>query len=66
MEWYGFTNDEVFVSIMENKKYCKAILQAILPELKIKTIKTIEPQKVLGTKFDHASKDVRLDIAGYR
>lgn len=21
MEWYGFTNDEVFGSIMENKKY---------------------------------------------
>lgn len=34
-----------------------------MPELKIKTIKTIEPQKVLGTKFDHTSKDVRLDIA---
>jgi len=27
-KYYGFTNDEIFGSIMQNKRFCKAIIQA--------------------------------------
>lgn len=60
-EWFGFTEDKVFGWVMENKDFCKYILQIILPEINIKRIDLLEKQKELND-FHHDQKDVRLDI----
>ena len=62
-KYYGFTNDEIFGSIMQNKRFCKAIIQAALPDVKVVSVESIDAQKELGTKSDKISKSVRLDIA---
>jgi hypothetical protein len=62
-KFYGFTNDEIFGSIMQNKRFCKAIIQAVLPDVNVVSVKNIDAQKELGTKSDKQSKSVRLDIA---
>jgi len=62
-KFYGFTNDEIFGSIMQNKRFCKAIIQAALPDVKVVSVESIDAQKELGTKSDKRSKSVRLDIA---
>ncbi|MCF1783915.1 MAG: Rpn family recombination-promoting nuclease/putative transposase [Lactobacillus mulieris] len=62
-KFYGFTNDEIFGSIMQNKRFCKAIIQAALPDINVVSVESIDAQKELGTKSDKHSKSVRLDIA---
>ncbi len=62
-KYYGFTNDEIFGSIMQNKRFCKAIIQAALPDVKVVSVESIDAQKELGTKSDKRSKSVGLDIA---
>ncbi|MCT7772523.1 MAG: Rpn family recombination-promoting nuclease/putative transposase, partial [Lactobacillus mulieris] len=62
-KFYGFTNDEIFGSIMQNKRFCKAIIQAALPDVNVLSVESIDTQKELGTKSDKQSKSVRLDIA---
>ncbi|EEU20477.1 Rpn family recombination-promoting nuclease/putative transposase [Lactobacillus mulieris] len=62
-KFYGFTNDEIFGSIMQNKRFCKAIIQAALPDVNVVSVESIDAQKELGTKSDKISKSVRLDIA---
>ena len=62
-KYYGFTNDEIFGSIMQNKRFCKAIIQAALPDVNVVSVESIDAQKELGTKSDKISKSVRLDIA---
>ncbi|NKC43696.1 Rpn family recombination-promoting nuclease/putative transposase [Lactobacillus mulieris] len=62
-KFYGFTNDEIFGSIMQNKRFCKAIIQAVLPDVNVVSVENIDAQKELGTKSDKRSKPVRLDIA---
>ncbi|MDK6803211.1 Rpn family recombination-promoting nuclease/putative transposase [Lactobacillus mulieris] len=62
-KFYGFTNDEIFGSIMQNKRFCKAIIQAALPDVNVVSVESIDTQKELGTKSDKRSKSVRLDIA---
>ncbi|GAA3629349.1 hypothetical protein GCM10022297_05140 [Lactobacillus hamsteri] len=60
-EWFGFTEDKVFGWVMEDKEFCKYILQIILPEIKIKRIDWLEKQKELND-YHRDQKDVRLDI----
>ncbi|MCI1290713.1 MAG: Rpn family recombination-promoting nuclease/putative transposase [Lactobacillus sp.] len=60
-QFYGFTEDKVFGWVMEDKDFCKFILQTILPELKIKEIQDLRLQAGLQHQ-DHESKDVRLDV----
>ncbi|OOK88169.1 hypothetical protein B0B48_00320 [Lactobacillus gasseri] len=36
--WFGFTEDKVFGMVMENKEFCKYLLEIIIPDLKIKKI----------------------------
>ena len=62
-KFYGFTNDEIFGSIMQNKRFCKAIIKAVLPDVNVVSVESIDTQKELGTKSDKRSKSVRLDIA---
>ncbi|KRL63078.1 Rpn family recombination-promoting nuclease/putative transposase [Lactobacillus psittaci] len=62
-KYYGFTNDEIFGSIMQNKRFCKAIIQAALPDVNVVSIESVDAQKELGTKSDKRSKSIRLDIA---
>ena len=62
-KFYGFTNDEIFGSIMQNKRFCKAIIQAALPDVNVVLVESIDAQKELGPKSDKRSKSVRLDIA---
>ena len=33
--WFGFTEDKVFGMVMENKDFCKYLLEIIIPDLKI-------------------------------
>ena len=60
-QWFGFTEDKVFGMLMENKEFCKYVLQAALPHLKIVDIKRPELQKWLENE-DRNAKDVRLDV----
>ncbi|MBD5316593.1 MAG: Rpn family recombination-promoting nuclease/putative transposase [Bacteroides sp.] len=59
-KFYGFTNDSVFGWVMEDKDFCKYVLQTILPELNIKDIDFINRQHDISTPDE--SKDIRLDI----
>ena len=59
-KFYGFTNDSVFGWVMEDKDFCKYVLQTILPELQIKDIDLINRQHDISTPDE--SKDIRLDI----
>ena len=60
-KWFGFTEDKVFGWVMENKEFCKYLLQIILPEIKIESIDWLEKQKELND-YHRKQKDVRLDI----
>lgn len=57
-KFYGFTNDEIFGSIMQNKRFCKAIIKAVLPDVNVVSVESIDTQKELGTKSDKRSKSV--------
>ncbi|CCI81076.1 hypothetical protein [Lactobacillus hominis] len=43
--WFGFTEDEVFGWVMEDKKFCRHILQIILPDIKISKVENLYLQK---------------------
>lgn len=59
--WYGFTEDKVFGWVMEDKEFCKHVLQIILPDIKIAKIENLYLQKQLEDS-DRDSKDICLDV----
>ena len=61
--WFGFTEDKVFGMVMENKEFCKYLLEIIIPDLKIKKIDWLDKQvKINNLKRKNEAKEVRLDV----
>lgn len=61
--WFGFTEDKVFGMVMENKEFCKYLLEIIIPDLKIKKIGWLDKQvEINNPKRKDNSKEVRLDV----
>ncbi|WP_289700816.1 PD-(D/E)XK nuclease family transposase [Lactobacillus taiwanensis] len=61
--WFGFTEDKVFGMVMENKDFCKYLLEIIIPDLKIKKIDWLDKQvEINNPKRKDNSKEVRLDV----
>ncbi|MCI1467313.1 MAG: Rpn family recombination-promoting nuclease/putative transposase [Lactobacillus sp.] len=60
-KFYGFTEDKVFGWVMEDKEFCKFILETILPNLKISDLQDLRLQEDLNSRDPH-TKDVRLDV----
>ena len=61
--WFGFTEDKVFGMVMENKDFCKYLLEIIIPDLKIKKINWLDKQiEINNPKRKDNSKEVRLDV----
>ena len=60
-KWYVITKDKVFGWVMDNKDFCKYVIQAVLPDLKIAEVMSIDTQKEINRPKD-VSKDVRLDV----
>lgn len=60
-KWRTFSSDAVFGEVMSNKKFCKFVLQTILPEIDIADISYLQKQELKGNP-DEVSKDVILDI----
>ncbi|WP_295746182.1 Rpn family recombination-promoting nuclease/putative transposase [uncultured Limosilactobacillus sp.] len=58
---YGFTEDKVFGWVMEDKEFCRFVLQTILPQLDIREVQNLYLQRELSNA-DRQTKDVRLDI----
>ena len=68
---YPFTNDYVFSTVMNNPKYCKELINRILPGRKIKDLKVLS-NSFLSEKgsvstqhtinLDILAKGVRLDV----
>ena len=62
--WFGFTEDKVFGMVMENKDFCKYLLEIIIPDLKIKKIDWLDKQvEINNPKRKDNSKEVRLDVS---
>ncbi len=68
---YPFTNDYVFSTVMNNPKYCKELLNRILPGRKIKELKILSnsflsEKESISTQhtinIDILAKGVRLDV----
>ena len=59
--WFGFTEDKVFGWVMEDKEFCRHILQIILPDIKIAKVENLYLQKQIEND-DRFSKDIRLDV----
>ena len=61
--WFGFTEDKVFGMVMENKDFCKYLLEIIIPDLKIKKIDWLDKQvEINNSERKNAAKEVRLDV----
>ena len=61
--WFGFTEDKVFGMVMENKDFCKYLLEIIIPDLKIKKIDWLDKQvKINNLERKNEAKEVRLDV----
>ena len=61
--WFGFTEDKVFGMVMENKEFCKYLLEIIIPDLKIKKIDWLDKQvEINNLKRKNEDKEVRLDV----
>ena len=61
--WFGFTEDKVFGMVMENKEFCKYLLEIIIPDLKIKKIDWLDRQvEINNLKRKNEAKEVRLDV----
>jgi hypothetical protein len=61
--WFGFTEDKVFGMVMENKDFCKYLLEIIIPDLKIKKIDWLDKQvEINNPKRKDNSKEVRLYV----
>ena len=61
--WFGFTEDKVFGMVMENKDFCKYLLEIIIPDLKIKNIDWLDKQvEINNSERKNAAKEVRLDV----
>lgn len=60
-KWRTFASDAVFGEVMSNKRFCKFVLQTILPEIDIAEISYLQKQDKKGNP-DSESKDVILDI----
>ncbi len=61
--WFGFTEDKVFGMVMENKEFCKYLLEIIIPDLKIKKIDWLDKQvEINNSERKNKAKEVRLDV----
>ena len=61
--WFGFTEDKVFGMVMENKEFCKYLLEIIIPDLKIKKIDWLDKQvEINNSERKNNAKEVRLDV----
>ena len=61
--WFGFTEDKVFGMVMENKDFCKYLLEIIIPDLKIKKIDWLDKQvEINNSERKNEAKEVRLDV----
>ena len=61
--WFGFTEDKVFGMVMENKEFCKYLLEIIIPDLKIKKIDWLDKQvEINNSERKNEAKEVRLDV----
>ena len=61
--WFGFTEDKVFGMVMENKDFCKYLLEIIIPDLKIRTINWLDEQvEINNPERKSDAKEVRLDV----
>ena len=61
--WFGFTEDKVFGMVMENKDFCKYLLEIIIPDLKIRTIDWLDEQvEINNPERKSDAKEVRLDV----
>ena len=61
--WFGFTEDKVFGMVMENKEFCKYLLEIIIPDLKIRTIDWLDEQvEINNPERKNDAKEVRLDV----
>ena len=61
--WFGFTEDKVFGMVMENKDFCKYLLEIIIPDLKIKNIDWLDKQvEINNLERKNEAKEVRLDV----
>ena len=61
--WFGFTEDKVFGMVMENKDFCKYLLEIIIPDLKIMTIDWLDEQvEINNPERKNDAKEVRLDV----
>lgn len=61
-QWYGFTEDQVFGEVMNDREICKYILQMLLPDRVIDEIYYPLKQKEIKDPSHRHEKDVRLDI----
>ena len=61
--WFGFTEDKVFGMVMENKDFCKYLLEIIIPDLKIEKIDWLDKQvEINNFERKNEAKEVRLDV----
>ena len=61
--WFGFTEDKVFGMVMENKDFCKYLLEIIIPDLKIKNIDWLDKQvEINNSERKNKAKEVRLNV----
>ena len=61
--WFGFTEDKVFGMVMENKDFCKYLLEIIIPDLKIEKIDWLDKQvEINNSERKNEAKEVRLDV----
>ncbi|WP_145993434.1 Rpn family recombination-promoting nuclease/putative transposase, partial [Lactobacillus crispatus] len=61
--WFGFTEDKVFGMVMENKEFCKYLLEIIIPDLKIEKIDWLDKQvEINNSERKNEAKEVRLDV----
>lgn len=61
-KWYGFTEDKVFGWVMADEKFCKFMLQTILPEIRISNIHKPGTQKEFSDPINRKNKDIRVDV----
>ena len=61
--WFWFTEDKVFGMVMENKDFCKYLLEIIIPGLKIEKIDWFDEQvEINNVKRKDDAKEVCLDV----
>ena len=56
--WFGFTEDKVFGMVMENKDFCKYLLEIIIPDLKIAN----KFENIVKPLFEEWTKNIFCNI----